>query len=296
MKNFLLLLFFLFFVIGVSAQDTLQLVQKDYDLQLKKTTYDKNPTVGKYYKVRGIKMYCETYGSGEPLLLIHGNGGSIDNFVYQIPYLSKKYKVIAVDSRTQGKSIDKGDSLSYEMMADDLAALLTEMKIESAHVLGWSDGGINALLLAQRHPEKVKNIAITGANLWPDSTAIEPTEWRNSAKGFKEISDRFNDKKPKTAQDSLSYKLQKLMFYEPNITLKQLSKIKAPVLVIGGDHDMIRPEHTMQIFRALPNASLWIVPNSGHATLVTHSAEFNKTVAAFFARTFRKRGEGDKFF
>src|SRR5450432_1033985 len=155
------------------SQDMAQ-IRKDYEDQLKngKVPYGNNPAAGKYYDIRGLKMYCEVYGEGQPLLIIHGNGGSINNFVYQIPYFSKKYKAIIADSRAQGKSKDDGDSLSYEMMADDYAALLTAMKIDSAYVIGWSDGGINGLLLAIRHPEKVKKLAVTGANLTPDTSAV----------------------------------------------------------------------------------------------------------------------------
>src|SRR5919199_3698925 len=107
--------------------------------------YGNNSAAGKYYAVRGIKLYCEMYGQGKPLLLIHGNGGSIQSFSKNIPYFAKKYRVIAVDSRAHGKSIDPSDSLSFEMMADDFAALLTTLHIDSAYVVGWSDGGINAL-------------------------------------------------------------------------------------------------------------------------------------------------------
>src|SRR5205085_3407200 len=89
-----------------------------------KQIYGNNKAVGKYYSIRGFKMYCEVYGTGEPLLIIHGNGGSINNFMYQIPYFSQKYKCIIADSRAQGRSVDPGDSLTYEMMADDYAALL----------------------------------------------------------------------------------------------------------------------------------------------------------------------------
>src|SRR3954466_12358153 len=88
------------------------------------TMYGRNEKAGHFVKLRGFNMYYETYGTGEPLLFIHGNSGSINNFLYQIPYFSKSYKVILADSRAQGKSIDGGDSLSYEMMADDLDALL----------------------------------------------------------------------------------------------------------------------------------------------------------------------------
>src|SRR6476619_3413895 len=84
--------------------------------------YGNNVTAGKFYEVRGFKMYCEQYGKGQPLLIIHGNGGSIKDFVNQIPYFSAKFRVIVADSRAQGKSKDLAhDSLSYEMMADDYA-------------------------------------------------------------------------------------------------------------------------------------------------------------------------------
>src|SRR5580765_4538225 len=165
--------------LAVSAQDMDKLM-KDFENQLKDpkaVPYGHNKTAGKYYDIRGFKMYAEVYGEGQPLLIIHGNGGSINNFIYQIPYFSKNYKVIIADSRAQGNSVDKGDSLTYEMMADDYAALLDAMKIDSADVIGWSDGGINGLLLAIRHPEKVKKLAVTGANLVPDTTAVPKSIW-----------------------------------------------------------------------------------------------------------------------
>ncbi|MGH2565179.1 MAG: alpha/beta fold hydrolase, partial [Ginsengibacter sp.] len=127
--------------------------------QANRISYGNNSTAGKFYNIRGIKIYCEIYGKGKPLLLIHGNGGSIASFENNIPYFSKRYKVIAMDSRSQGKSRDENDSLSFEMMADDAAALLDTLHIDSAYVLGWSDGGINALLVAMRHPEKVIKLA-----------------------------------------------------------------------------------------------------------------------------------------
>ncbi|HLA56250.1 MAG TPA: alpha/beta hydrolase [Flavobacterium sp.] len=241
-------------------------------------TYGKNPTAGKYYDIRGFKMYCEVYGSGEPILLIHGNGGSIDNFVKQIPFFSKKYKVIIADSRAQGKSIDKKDSLSYDMMADDFAELLTKMNVPSANVIGWSDGGINGLLLAIRHPEKVRKLAITGANTAPDSTAVAPNLITEMVTEF----DKLNKKPNKTDAEKNSAKLLKLMIDQPHIKPSDLKKIKSPTLVIGGDHDLIKPTHTVYIFENIPNAMLWIVPNSGHGTLIEHADEFNKKVDDFF--------------
>lgn len=246
--------------------------------------YGNNKSSGKFYDIRGFKMYAETYGSGQPLLIIHGNGGSISNFVYQIPFFEKKYKVIIADSRAQGKSKDDKDSLSYEMMADDLAALLDAMNIDSANVIGWSDGGINGLLLATRHPKKVKKLAVTGANLWPDTTAV-----------FTDVEDlvmpeylKLKNKENKTTEEKNNWKLVRLLIEEPHISLEDLHKIAVPVLVIGGDHDVIKPVHTLLIAENIPQSYLWILPNSGHSTPIVYKDDFNKNIETFFSKPYKK--------
>lgn len=247
-------------------------------------SYGNNPGAGKYYEIRGFRMYAEVYGEGEPLLMIHGNGGSVRQFVNQIPYFSKKYRVIVADSRAQGKSVDKADSLSYEMMADDYAALLDAMKVDSAFVLGWSDGGINALLLAIRHPQKVRKLASTGANLRPDSTAFVPdfTAFLRSEYENLQRSALSSDSQRNT------WKLTKLMAEQPQIADTQLKFVKCPALIIAGDHDLIKEEHTVLIYKSIPKAYLWIVPNSGHATLFSHREEFNRIVEDFFVKPYRE--------
>ena len=245
------------------------------------TVYGDSKT-GKYLNIRGFKMYYEIYGTGKPLLIIHGNGGSIKNFSNQIPYFSKEYKVILADSRAQGKSIDTGDALNYEMMADDLNALLDELHLDSCYVIGWSDGGINGLLLAIRHPEKVKKLAVTGANLWPDSTAVEPSLYRWLAAEVDSLS-----KVNQTPEIKNQYKLMAMMTKEPNITKEQLHTIKCPTLVIGGDHDALLPKHTLLIAEAIPQSYLWIIPNSGHSTPINYSKQFNETIDDFFKKPYR---------
>jgi pimeloyl-ACP methyl ester carboxylesterase len=249
-----------------------------------KIDYGNNHAAGKYYTIRGIKMYCEIYGEGRPLLMIHGNGGSMKAFENNVPYFAAKYKVILLDSRAQGKTIDAGDSLSFEMMADDEAALLDALHIDSAYILGWSDGGINALLLAMRHPEKVIKLASTGANLWPDSTAVIPSSWKEDKNTFE-----TKDTKDFSAKQKNDWKIFLLDWFQPNISLQQLSAIKCPSLIIGGDHDVIRIEHTVLIYQNIPKAYLWIVPNSGHATLIEHRDEFNKKVDEFFSLPFEDK-------
>lgn len=254
--------------------------------------YGNNKKAGKYYDIRGIKMYAEVYGQGQPLLIIHGNGGSINNFIYQIPYFSKKYKVIVADSRNHGRSADHGDSLTYEMMADDYAALLDAMKIDSADVIGWSDGGINGLLLAIRHPEKVKKLAITGANLVPDTTAVPQSIWNMVKPQYFML----RAKKNKTYEDSVVFKLRRLLIEQPHIPLTDLQKITCPALVIGGDNDVIKPEHTLLIWKNIPNANLWILPNSGHSTPLVYKDDFNRNIDRFFSNPLRKFEPGDRFF
>ncbi len=243
-----------------------------------KSGYGNNFLAGHYVTLRGFKMYYESYGSGQPLLLIHGNGGSIKSFENQIPYFEKYYHVIVADSRAQGKSVDKSDTLSYSMMADDLDSLMNMLHVKNAYVIGWSDGGIDGLLLSIKHPDKVKKLAISGANIIADSTAFGIGSYKALQAEdavLKKLS--FTGQKAKN-----SYKLVHLMATKPKIKPEQLQQVKCPTLVIGGDHDAILPKHTLLIAESIPGAYLWILPNSGHATLVKYKEQFNATVHNFF--------------
>lgn len=253
--------------------------------QEKAVPYGDNPAAGHYYPIRGIKIYCEIYGSGKPLLMIHGNGGSIKSFQHNLPYFAARYQVIVADSRAQGKSKDSGDALTFEMMADDEAALLDALHIQSAYVIGWSDGGINALLLAMRHPEKVIKLAATGANLWPDASAFAPGVWEKDKKHY----DTDKDKPRKTEKEKNDWKLFLLDWNEPHIALSDLHSIHCPSLIICGDHDLISIEHTVQIFQNIPEAALWVVPCSGHATLIEHTDDFNNVADDFFSKPFQPK-------
>jgi pimeloyl-ACP methyl ester carboxylesterase len=244
-----------------------------------KVDYGSNAASGKYLHTRGIDIYFERYGNGSPLLVIHGNGGSIASMANQIPFFAGSYTVIAADSRSQGRSADLQDSLSYEMMADDYNALLDSLHLDSAVVIGWSDGGIIGLLLAIRHPEKVKKLAVTGANIRPDSTAVSAADIQS----MKELVADLRKQKPDPPVKN-QLKLTRLMIDEPNISWGSLQQIHCPVLVIGGDHDIIKPEHTLEIYRSIPGASLWILPGSGHDTCVSFSDDFNEQVNRFFQK------------
>ena len=251
-----------------------------------KTNYGNNEEAGAFVEVNGVKIYYETYGQGSPLVLIHGNGGNIEGMKYQIEYFSKKYKVIALDCRGRGKSELGNDSLTYMNMTRDVNSLLEYLKLDSAYIVGRSDGGIIGLLMGIHYPQKVKKIAAFGANLWPDSTALYPFE----INGIKEYRLQIEDMiaKGDTTQDwNLLRQRMRLMEFQPNITKEDLSHIKAPVLVLSCDRDLIMEEHTLFIYRNIPKSNLCIFPGETHWITDTNPVLFNTTVDKFINTEYR---------
>jgi len=236
-------------------------------------SYGNNPSAGAYLDVNGIRLYYETYGSGQPLLLLHGNGGSIGGRADIIPRLAEKYRVIAVDSRCHGRSGCMTGDLNYELMASDIEGLLRHLKVDSALVWGHSDGGILALILGYTYPKGVRKLLVTGANVLPDTTALYPEIVAMM---------RMYPRLP----DTLMRKHIKLMVHHPNIPWGRLSSIQAPVLVMAGDRDAIRNEHTVRIFQAIPRAQLCILPGTTHFIANERPALFRTLLFEFFDRPF----------
>ena len=236
-----------------------------------KVNYGNNPKAGKFYNKNGVKVYYEIYGEGKPLVLLHGNGGSIRSRAAFIEEFSKKYKVIAFDSRCHGKSDCPVGYLTYEQMADDVDKVLQQLGIDSANVWGHSDGGIVGLLLAIHYPGKVKRLLATGANLRPDSTAVEPG-----------LFPLLNVMEQQVKADSIRYKQFLLLVQQPNIPLSDLQKIKSDVLIMAGDRDAIRVEHTMEIFKNIPGALLSIMPGTTHFVYADRPQWFKDILYDFF--------------
>lgn len=238
-----------------------------------KIRYGNNPAAGHTAEVNGINLYYEIYGEGQPLLLLHGNGGSIASRSAQIPEYAKRYKVIAVDSRCHGKSGCPAGDLNYEQMAADINALLNHLKIDSCLIWGHSDGGIIALIMGFQYPQKVKRMIVTGANVQPDTTAVFPE--------LVEFVGMYA-----MLPDTMQQKHLKLMAQHPHIDFAKLRNIKAPVLVMAGDRDAIREEHTVRIFQSIPNAQLCILPGTTHFISNEKPALFNTLLFDFFEKPF----------
>jgi len=243
--------------------------------------YGTNSKAGKYVEVNGIKLYYEVYGEGHPLVVLHGNGGSIKGGAWHYPELIKKYKVIAIDSRAQGKSTDTNAPLTYELMAADVNALLKELKIDSVYVWGQSDGAILGLILAMNYPGKVKKVLAFGANIQPDTTALFPWAVNAIAKAAKDTS------------NLKTKKLNQLMQDHPNIPFTGVSKINIPVLIMAGDRDAIRPEHTLKLFQNIPKSQLCILPGTTHGAAWEKRDLFLQILTDFFDKPFTMPSEKD---
>lgn len=248
--------------------------------------YGNNANAGQFTVVNGVKLYYEIYGEGEPLVLLHGNGGNIAAMKNQIGYFSKKYKVIAIDCRGRGKSDLGPVPLTYDNMAKDVALLLEQLQVGPAYIVGRSDGGILSLLLAINYPEKVKKVVAFGANLAPGSTALYPQildQMKNDRQHAQEMMAKHD-----TSQNwALMYQLNRMMETQPNITVQDLHKIQAPVLVMSTDRDLIPEEHTLLIYRNIPKANLCILPGETHWITSTNPELFNRTVAKYISEPFR---------
>jgi len=248
--------------------------------------YGDNQDAGHSVVLNGVRLYYEIYGNGDPLVVLHGNGGNIAYMGPQIEYFRKQYKVIALDCRGRGKSELGKDPLTYMQMTKDVVALLNHLKVDSAYIIGRSDGAIISLLMGIHYPEKVKKIAAFGANLSPDSSALYPVilEEVHSARVHAEEMIKRGD----TTQNwALIKELNSLMEFQPHISPDDLKKIKCPVLVMSCDRDLIREEHTLLIYRNIRKSNLCIFPGETHWVTKTNADLFNSTVAKFFSEPFQ---------
>ena len=239
--------------------------------------YGSNNAAGNYKRINGINMYYETYGSGKPLIFLHGNGGSIYSSRAKIDYFKQFFKVIAIDSRGHGKSVDTTTKmLTYTQMANDIKVLLDSLGIDSANISGQSDGGILGLLIAINYPSKISKLAAFGANLFPGKKAIVD-EIENMVRDTLRVTKDFNRRR-----------LYSLLEYQPNITEKELKTIKCPVLIISGDRDVIRLEHSIKIFYNIENSNFFVMPGATHFGSYEKPELFNLVLLDFFNKPFSK--------
>lgn len=245
-----------------------------------------------------IALYYTEQGTGTPLILLHGNGEDSSYFVHQIEYFKDRYRVIAIDTRGHGRSPRGEKPFTIRQFAEDLHDFMDEKDIAKAHILGFSDGGNIALVFALKYPERVDHLVLNGANL--DGTGVKPSTQIPIVFGYR-IASAFAalgkvlsaEKSGKKGQGvSFDEKARKnaemlgLMVNDPNIRQEELSENKDPdfinmkKLVIAGDKDMIKDEHTRLIYASLPNAKIRVLHGT-HFIAKEEYREFNRAVNNF---------------
>lgn len=234
-------------------------------------TPDSLPVKSGYSEVNGLKMYYEIYGEGKPgnpLVLIHGGGSTIQStFGRVIPELAKRRKLVAVELQAHGRTGDRNADLSFEQDADDVVRLLGSLQIDKADLFGFSNGGTTALQVAIRHPEVTgKVIAASalcnreGVPQWfwdfikEQSLENMPVQLKQSYLEVSPDSNGLQVMHDKDAKRMLNFK---------DIPDEKLKSIHAPVFIVSGDSDVIKPEHAVEMHRMIPNSVLAIIPG-GH--------------------------------
>ena len=224
-----------------------------------------------------IQLHYSKQGSGQPLILLHGNGEDSSYFVHQIDHFSKEYQVIAIDTRGHGQSPRGSKPFTIQQFAEDLHDFMNEKGIEKAVLLGFSDGGNIALTFALKHPERVERLILNGANLFP--SGVKPRYQWPIVIGY-HLAKCFAKKLEEAKKNA---DLLALMVKEPQIMPSELSQLSFPVLVVVGTKDMIKESHTRLIYKSLPNAQLNIIEGD-HFVANKNAKAFNKVVETFLRK------------
>ena len=233
--------------------------------------------------VNGISVYYAVYGSGPPVILLHGGLANADYWGNQIKALMPRRTVIVMDSRGHGRSTRDARPYGYDLMADDVVGLMDFLKIPKADVVGWSDGGILGLDLAIRHKDRVGKIFAFAANTVPSGVKDDVEKNPTFAAFIKRAGDEYRSHSATPNEyDAFVEQISKMWASEPNWTDAQLAAIAAPVLVVDGDHDeAIKREHTEYIAAAIPHAGLLILPNASHFAFLQDPELFNFAMLHF---------------
>jgi pimeloyl-ACP methyl ester carboxylesterase len=236
---------------------------------------------GEHIRVDDVSIYCETFGAGPPVLVLHGGLGYIEDMSSQIRALANYHFVIAVDSRGHGRSSDANVPLGYSLMSDDMVKVLDHLKVDRVDVVGWSDGGIIGLDLAMRHPERVGKLVAISANYDPNGLGVLP-----SVGEAPRIPLRYWLIAPNPAQWRALYRKVVTMWRtQPQYTLNDLGHIRAPTLVMAGEYDLIKREHTDELAKAIPDSHEFIIAGATHSVPVEKPEIVNSKILNFLDRS-----------
>lgn len=239
-----------------------------------------------YVAVNGLNMYYEIHGTGLPLVLLHGAFSAIGtSFAQVLPELAKTRQVVAFELQGHGRTADIDRPLSQEGMAEDVAAALKELRIESTDVFGYSTGAAVALRLAISHPDLVRKLVLASVTYTLDGVHPGLMEGLGEMKPEMMFGSPWHDEYMRIAPNpddfaTLFAKKTQMDKEIQDLPAEAIQAIKAPTLLIIGDSDLVRPEHAVEMFRmlgggvfgdtpaGLPNSQLAVLPGTSHVTVV----------------------------
>ena len=231
-----------------------------------------------FVHTNGAEIHYYTTGRGKPVVFLHGNGENYKVFRQQAVYFKHKYQLIFIDSRGHGQSSLGKEDLNFSRMAEDVVCVLDSLDIRKAAFVGFSDGANLGFTIALKFPAYVEKLAAVSGNIFPqgmDKKFYHTIQIQYQIFNLlSKLSPIFNRKK----------QLYGLMLFQPRLTFKSLSAIKAPVLVMAGDKDMILESHTRAIAQAIPNARLTIMKDADHMGIFTKADSYNLAIDEFLIR------------
>lgn len=233
--------------------------------------------------VDGIRLHYAVLGSGPPVVLLHGGLANSDYWGLQARALAPHRTVILVDSRGHGRSTREARPFGYDLMADDVVALLDYLKIPRADIVGWSDGAILGLDLAMRHPGRTGRVFAFAANADPSGVVADVERNPTFAAFIARAGGEYARLSPTPGDyDALVAAVSRMWASQPRWTAADLGRIRTPVLIADGDHDeAIKRAHTEFLAATIPGAGLLILPNASHFAFLQDPALFNAALLDF---------------
>ena len=240
-----------------------------------------------FVQIDGIHLWYGEYGlrnHGVPVLLLHGGLASSNYYGLLIPVLiGHGYRVIAADSRGQGRSTRTAEPFTYHLMASDILGLMNRLKLVKADVVGWSDGAIIGLELARIHPERVSRLFAFGADVDPSGTNDNVDTIPVFAEYLRRTKEEYEHLSSTPAQyGELRGQVENMWSHEPHYSREQLAKISIPVTIADGQYDeAIRADHVIYMANTIPAANVVLLPNVSHFAMLQNPAEFADAVVTF---------------
>jgi pimeloyl-ACP methyl ester carboxylesterase len=239
-----------------------------------------------YIENAGARIWYAAYGSGSPVILLHGGLGHSGNWGYQVPALVENgYRAVVIDSRGHGRSTRDTQPYSYELMASDVLAVMDKLHLDKAAFVGWSDGACIAMILASQVPTRVAGVFFFACNMDPSGTKefeFTPILGRcisRHKKDYAELSSTPNE------FDAFSEAVGLMQRTQPNYSANDLAQIRVPVTIVQSEHDeFIKREHAEYLARNIPNAEFVYLPGVSHFAPLQRPDQFNSAIFAFLGK------------